>query len=61
MKFSYSYFHFTSLKAVSVVLTGILSQILFGTTLTTLYGMGMGVVIVAVVLYNGSGFDDFCF
>lgn len=45
--------------AVSVVLTGVSSNLLFGTNLTLFYGMGIVNVIVAVLLYNSSGLDDF--
>merc|ERR1712242_208664 len=39
--------------ACSVVLTGVISRILFGTSLTMFYGIGMVNVICAVLLYNG--------
>jgi len=45
--------------AVSVVLTGTASKMLFGTELSLFYGMGMINVIIAVLLYNSSGLDDF--
>ena len=45
--------------AVSVVLTGTASKMLFGTQLSLFYGMGMINVIIAVLLYNSSGLDDF--
>jgi UDP-sugar transporter A1/2/3 len=47
--------------AVSVVLTGTASSILFGTELSVFYGMGIVNVVVAVLLFNSSGLDDvFC-
>lgn len=39
--------------ALSVILTGILSRILFGTELNAIYFMGISNVVIAVVLYNG--------
>lgn len=45
--------------AISVVLTGVSSNLLFGTQLTLFYGMGIVNVIVAVLLYNSNGLDDF--
>mmetsp|Transcript_23443 Transcript_23443/g.27677 ORF Transcript_23443/g.27677 Transcript_23443/m.27677 type:complete len:394 (+) Transcript_23443:118-1299(+) len=45
--------------ASSVVLTGILSNILFGTSLSMLYGIGMVNVVCAVLLYNGAGLEDY--
>mmetsp|Transcript_14232 Transcript_14232/g.26698 ORF Transcript_14232/g.26698 Transcript_14232/m.26698 type:complete len:404 (+) Transcript_14232:951-2162(+) len=45
--------------AISVVLTGVSSHLLFGTNLTLFYGMGIVNVIVAVLLYNSSGLDEF--
>jgi len=45
--------------AVSVVLTGVSSSILFGTHLSIFYGLGIINVIIAVLLYNSSGMDDF--
>ena len=39
--------------AVSVILTGILSQFLFGTQLSMVYFMGVLNVMIAVILYNG--------
>lgn len=46
--------------AVSVVLTGVLSNLLFGTPLTLLYGMGIINVVLAVLLYNATGLEDHC-
>jgi len=45
--------------AISVVLTGVSSNILFGTELSLFYGMGIVNVIIAVLLYNSSGLDEF--
>lgn len=45
--------------AISVVLTGVSSNLLFGTQLTLFYAMGIVNVIVAVLLYNSNGLDDF--
>lgn len=39
--------------AVSVVLTGVLSMLLFGTQLSAIYFLGIVNVVIAVVLYNG--------
>lgn len=44
--------------AVSVVLTGIVSSFLFSTHMSVFYGLGIVNVIIAVLLYNGSGLDD---
>lgn len=44
--------------ALSVVMTGLASNILFGTELSLFYVMGIVNVIVAVLLYNSSGLDD---
>ena len=43
--------------AVSVILSGVLSMFFFGTTLSTLYGLGIVNVISAVVLYNANDLD----
>jgi len=45
--------------ASSVVLTGIISKILFGTSLSIFYGIGMVNVVCAVLLYNGAGLEDY--
>lgn len=45
--------------AVSVVLTGIMSNILFGTSLSLPYGIGAINVICAVLLYTGTGLEDY--
>jgi len=45
--------------AISVVFTGMASKVLFGTHISLFYGMGIVNVVVAVVLYNSSGLDDF--
>ena len=39
--------------ALSVVLTGFLSMMIFGTSLNIIYGMGVINVVIAVLLYNG--------
>lgn len=46
--------------AVSVVLTGVFSNLLFGTPLTILYGMGIVNVVIAVLLYNATGLEELC-
>lgn len=43
--------------AMSVLLTGVLSMLLFGTSLGAIYGMGIVNVVVAVLLYNGKDLD----
>lgn len=43
--------------AVSVILSGVLSMLLFGTSLDMIYGLGIINVIAAVVLYNASDLD----
>mmetsp|Transcript_18146 Transcript_18146/g.33763 ORF Transcript_18146/g.33763 Transcript_18146/m.33763 type:complete len:86 (+) Transcript_18146:106-363(+) len=43
--------------AISVVLTGILSMVLFGTQLNVLYFLGIGNVICAVFLYSAKDLD----
>mmetsp|Transcript_43452 Transcript_43452/g.64449 ORF Transcript_43452/g.64449 Transcript_43452/m.64449 type:complete len:406 (-) Transcript_43452:147-1364(-) len=43
--------------AVSVILTGILSRLLFHTQLSGLYALGIVNVVVAVLLYNGKNLD----
>ena len=40
--------------ALSVVLTGVLSMLLFGTDLSVIYFMGIINVVTAVILYNGN-------
>lgn len=45
--------------AMSVVMTGILSMLLFGTHLSVIYFMGIINVVVAVMLYNGKDLDQF--
>lgn len=39
--------------ACSVVMTGVLSMILFGTELNAIYFLGIVNVVIAVLLYNG--------
>ena len=43
--------------AVSVVLTGLLSMLFFGTTLSVEYALGMVNVFAAIVLYNVRDLD----
>ena len=43
--------------AISVVMTGVLSMLLFGTELDTIYAMGIVNVVCAVLLYNGKNMD----
>lgn len=45
--------------AVSVIATGLLSMVLFGTKLHAIYFMGIINVVVAVLLYNGKNFDHY--
>jgi solute carrier family 35 (UDP-sugar transporter), member A1/2/3 len=45
--------------AMSVILTGCLSMILFGTQLNTIYFMGIINVVIAVGLYNGKDLDQY--
>jgi len=45
--------------ACSVVITGILSKILFGTSLSVFYGIGLVNVVCAVILYNGFALDKY--
>ncbi len=45
--------------AVSVVLTGVSSHILFGTELTMFYAMGIFNVVAAVLLYNSNDLDAY--
>ena len=45
--------------ALSVVMTGMLSVVLFGTDLSTIYFLGIINVICAVFLYNGRDLDQF--
>lgn len=44
--------------AMSVILTGVLSMILFGTELNTIYFLGIVNVVTAVLLYNGQELDQ---
>mmetsp|Transcript_2664 Transcript_2664/g.5764 ORF Transcript_2664/g.5764 Transcript_2664/m.5764 type:complete len:364 (+) Transcript_2664:124-1215(+) len=46
--------------AISVIGTGLLSMVLFGTKLHAVYFLGIVNVIIAVLLYNGKNFDEFC-
>eukprot|EP00547_Thalassionema_nitzschioides_P007496 CAMPEP_0194203922 /NCGR_PEP_ID=MMETSP0156-20130528/3569_1 /TAXON_ID=33649 /ORGANISM="Thalassionema nitzschioides, Strain L26-B" /LENGTH=359 /DNA_ID=CAMNT_0038929783 /DNA_START=164 /DNA_END=1243 /DNA_ORIENTATION=- len=43
--------------AISVVMTGVLSMLLFGTQLNAIYGLGIINVVCAVLLYNGKNLD----
>jgi len=45
--------------AISVIVTGLLSMVLFGTQLHAIYFMGIVNVIIAVLLYNGKNFDQY--
>jgi len=45
--------------AMSVIATGMMSMILFGTQLSVVYFMGIINVVIAVLLYNGKNFDKF--
>lgn len=45
--------------AISVIGTGMLSMILFGTKLHGIYFMGIINVVVAVLLYNGTSLDQY--
>ena len=45
--------------AISVIGTGIMSMILFGTQLHVVYFMGIVNVVMAVLLYNGKNFDQY--
>lgn len=47
--------------AISVVLTGVLSMVLFGTELNALYFLGIGNVICAVFLYSANDLDRLLF
>jgi len=44
--------------AMSVILTGVLSMLLFGTSLSAIYFMGIVNVVTAVLLYNGKDLDQ---
>ena len=44
--------------AISVILTGVMSMILFGTKLNILYFLGIGNVICAVLLYSSTDLDQ---
>jgi len=45
--------------AISVVFTGVMSMILFGTELHAVYFMGIVNVIVSILLYNGKDFERY--
>jgi UDP-sugar transporter A1/2/3 len=44
--------------AVSVILTGVISMMLFGTELGATYGLGMINVVLSITLYNAKGLDE---
>jgi UDP-sugar transporter A1/2/3 len=44
--------------ATSVIMTGVMSMVLFGTQLNAVYFLGIVNVVVAVVLYNGKNLDQ---
>ena len=43
--------------AISVLLTGVMSMLLFGTSLNAEYVLGMVNVLAAVILYNAKNLD----
>jgi UDP-sugar transporter A1/2/3 len=45
--------------AISVIMTGVLSMVLFGTELHAVYFLGIVNVVVAVLLYNGKNLDHY--
>eukprot|EP00537_Pseudo-nitzschia_pungens_P001947 CAMPEP_0172379346 /NCGR_PEP_ID=MMETSP1060-20121228/69881_1 /TAXON_ID=37318 /ORGANISM="Pseudo-nitzschia pungens, Strain cf. cingulata" /LENGTH=519 /DNA_ID=CAMNT_0013107087 /DNA_START=134 /DNA_END=1695 /DNA_ORIENTATION=+ len=45
--------------AISVIGTGLMSMVLFGTKLHAVYFLGIVNVVIAVLLYNGKNFDQF--
>lgn len=45
--------------AISVIGTGLMSMVLFGTQLNAVYFMGIINVVIAVLLYNGKDFDQY--
>lgn len=45
--------------SISVILTGMLSMLLFGTTLGAIYFLGIVNVVTAVLLYNGKDLDAY--
>ncbi|KAG7358476.1 UDP-galactose transporter [Nitzschia inconspicua] len=45
--------------AISVIMTGLLSMMLFGTHLHVVYFMGIANVVIAVLLYNGKNLEEF--
>jgi UDP-sugar transporter A1/2/3 len=45
--------------AMSVILTGVLSMLLFGTSLSIIYFMGIINVVIAVLLYNGKDLESY--
>ncbi|KAG7341562.1 UDP-galactose transporter [Nitzschia inconspicua] len=45
--------------AISVIMTGLFSMMLFGTHLHAVYFMGIANVVIAVLLYNGKNLEEF--
>ena len=45
--------------AMSVILTGMMSMAMFGTSLGAIYFMGIVNVVMAVLLYNGKDLDTY--
>jgi solute carrier family 35 (UDP-sugar transporter), member A1/2/3 len=45
--------------AISVIMTGLLSMMLFGTHLHVIYFLGIVNVVVAVLLYNGKNLEEY--
>jgi UDP-sugar transporter A1/2/3 len=45
--------------AISVIFTGLMSMVLFGTQLQVVYFMGIANVVIAVLLYNGKNLDQY--
>ena len=45
--------------AISVIATGVMSMLLFGTELHAVYFMGIINVVLAVLLYNGKNFEQY--
>jgi UDP-sugar transporter A1/2/3 len=45
--------------SLSVIMTGLLSMVIFGTQLPAVYFLGIVNVVVAVLLYNGNNLDRF--
>ena len=45
--------------AISVIVTGVMSMVLFDTKLHIVYFMGIVNVVIAVLLYNGKNMDNY--